>query len=528
MGQRLWQKTQAQPNMPLERAPADILQHIAFLSAPRTLYGALNGFANPHLYASIFRLQYGASTRTDSSLAAELRHRCAALGRCRRLDMSSTGLRQHLWTLLWLTLENEFESGNAGGGGVEALKADRVRDDDLACLVVWLLCLGLSRQDILSQPAETRNALVALLRPLVSNNASRAGFTSPRDLSVSADKASVSNSTPPPTPSLLAVAEDSREEIIYHYNAGVSTNARVRLPPPSDAAIILIFALKEATPLQIPYHLPATRALALAANPARRGPTAEDYTNFQRALTLLYSDIRNADSGGCVGGGGDSEVTARSSYAYSSVVPWTNHWQLLPTAAAHCSPAVGDVYPPGSLAGVWDGSMMISSCGASTGISDAAAPATDFLCRTPMQCQLSEHRGSSLEALKESSPAFSRVLHLEDLQQPDNNSRSLEPNAIIALVGQTLLEHEEAWGSDGFVFAGTVQQDDGTIVFTRRPKYQTSENSAEAWVFVGRLCYGNAFVGTFRSSEATETCGVQGIFSLRKRPMSPKEAGGDE
>lgn len=156
----------------LERLPYDILQHIALLGAApgcappadlgallatcRGVYAGLNVHANPHLYAAIFRLKYGARTCTDSALGAELRQRCDALRRCRRLDVSCRGLRQDLWTLLWMGLED--------GAGCAALSEARLATfivrltecylcadgdveprGDLQGLVIWLLCLGLSR-----------------------------------------------------------------------------------------------------------------------------------------------------------------------------------------------------------------------------------------------------------------------------------------------------------------------------------------------------------------------------------------------
>ncbi|KAF7297342.1 hypothetical protein MIND_00967600 [Mycena indigotica] len=492
----------------LEFTPHDILQHIALLTTTpvatppsdlyallatcRTLYRALNVSSNPHLYAAIFRHQYGPDlrNRTDSSLSAELHQRCDALGRCRRIDLGVHRLRQDMSTLFWMVLEHGSQCDALSQVGFSSfvvqlarnLLSDRKGDKNNIQLVVWLLCLALSRNDILSQiPEEVRDELVISLRPFVSTDASLY-LTSLSPFSATDSQDKLCWLPPCSTPRSRPQAVNDEAGLLF-YNKRVFLD----LPPVSDAAVILIFALKEAVPLQAPYHLPATRALAISES--RGGPTAEDYTTFQSTLTPLFSDIRQ------------TEMLTQSRLATTRA--WVVNTLPEPEAADQRA-----LIGAGSIAGVWEGAMMISSCGLSE---DSEPP--DFLCRTPMQCEFVEQQ-------HESPPDWDH----RETQSGNCPNILMRPDveACIALVGQTLPQHEEAWGSDGFTFAGRAHKN-GEIVFTRRPK-QPANQTSEAWLFIGRLCYGNALVGTFRSSAVDDACSVCGIFSLRKQTPSPNAA----
>ncbi|KAJ6554485.1 hypothetical protein B0H19DRAFT_1153739 [Mycena capillaripes] len=515
----------------LEQVPHDVLQHIALAgaspgSAPpldlccllatcRTIYNGLNIHSTPHLYAAIFKLKYDSIVcHTDSSLASELVQRCRALRRCRHLDMSFPGLRQDLWTLLWMIIEegrcvpiNEARFPEF----IIELARYYLREDvqprgDLKNLIIWLLCLGVSRQDILSQNPEIRNTLVALLRPFVSTFASRVPpFTSLHPSSTVIFRPASQDWPVMPLAHLHVGYQEPEGEVLMRYNVQMCSPY---LPPASDAAIILIFALKEAVPLQIPYHVPATRAIAAAEN--RVGPTAEDYTAFQQAVTLLFSDIRPT-------------VIAHPSATtlkFLELDPWISEILAVPD---RYSKRVRPAYLAGSLTGVWEGSMMVSRVTLAEFGNETLS--SDYLCRTPMQCEFSEYYcfppctpqlelgehtiPSGFEYSSENAASYQKFTPGKDFQHDF-------PCPILdhILIGQTLRDHEDAWGSSGFDFAGRVH-DDGLIAFTRRPKNDESE-SPETWIFEGRLHYGTAFVGTFRSS-FDESCGVHGIFSMSKR-----------
>ncbi|KAJ7756331.1 hypothetical protein B0H16DRAFT_1371645 [Mycena metata] len=506
----------------LDHIPHDVLHHIALLGATpgyappvdlccllatcRAIYEGLNIHTSPHVYAGIFKLKYDAtvacSQRTDSSLASELVQRCRALRRCRHLDLSLPGLRQDLWTLLWMVVE--------GGSRVPLCEARLstfiielaqyyLREDvrphgELKSLVIWLFCLGVSRDDISLQNPEVRSTLVALLRPFVSTSVPP--FTSP-----------------PPSFAVVFDPLHPADEALMRYNLQICSP---HLPPPASAAIILIFALKEAMVLQIPYHIPATRAIAMAQN--RIGPTAEDYTAFQHAITPLFSDVR-------------APAARRPSGTTTTTLnsmpdPWISEL-LVPE---HPTARDGAAHLVGSLSGVWEGAMMVSSV--STGNDPETFAPSDFLCRTPMQCELAEyfcfppctpltldgHAPSSESVVPRDLPSnfelSPETFAYEKFAGEDLEHQRSRPILDHVLTGHTLQEHEDAWAAGGFNFTGRVH-DDGVIVLTRRPKNDDSEVS-EKWTFEGRLRYGTTLVGTFRSS-SDGLCGVHGIFSMSKR-----------
>ncbi|KAJ7454952.1 hypothetical protein B0H11DRAFT_1740251 [Mycena galericulata] len=547
----------------LERVPHDVLQHIAFLGASpgsepprdlscllitsRTIYDGLNISAAPHLYAAIFKLKYkhhatSSVTHSSSELALELVQRCRALRRCRHLDMSIQGLRQDLWTLLCVLFEEGLCSPLSEAGfptfTIELaryyLREDVRPSKDIKSLVIWLLCLGLTRQDILSQTPEVRSTLVALLRPFVvsTDAASRVPtFTSLLPPSF----AGVLHSISPDSWHVVRVArvhmvpQDPEDEaLVLLYNMRMLST----LPMPSDAAVILIFALKEAVPLQIPFHLPMSRAIAIAEN--RSGPTAEDYTAFQRSGTRLCSDIRAS------AGTADSDRSATATTLnFLELDPWISDiFRHIPAAVSENH---RPIYIPGSLTGIWEGSLMISSCvSLELESPEPPIPAADFLCRTPMQCDFSEYFCFSPCVPLPSGMNGHAPLHESTVSQ-DTEARNAilfpvviqyfayqkftpgkrfqrefsRPALDRVLVGQTLPDHEDAWAPGGFNFAGRVH-DDGLVEFTRRPKNDESETS-ETWIFEGHLRYGTALVGTFRSSSVDDVCGIRGIFSMRKR-----------
>jgi len=192
------------------------------------------------------------------------------------------------------------------------------------------------------------------------------------------------------------------------------------------------------------------------------------------------------------------------------------------------------VYRVGALTGPWEGSLMISSCVSLEGC-ETPVP-HDFLCRTPMQCEFSEYYwDSDITPIPEADICVRLQMGCASL--PENTAyhkfvpgedarRELTSRTVVdhVLIGETSQDHENAWGSGGFVFAGRVHAD-GSIVFTRRPKYRDVEASemSEAWVFQGRLHYGNALVGTFRSSSDDDACGVHGVFSLSRSADTPRQ-----
>jgi hypothetical protein len=170
-----------------ETLPRDILQTIAFLSAspsvfePPTeilllllthplIYQSLRVSYAPDLYAHIFFTKF--DTRApirrfsgqlrDSAFAAELLARCRLLRRVHRVDFSSAGLKQDLWTALWMFLESDglnesqLSQVNFSDFILSLARSELAHEpkshgrldgiSSLKPIIVWLLCLALRRR----------------------------------------------------------------------------------------------------------------------------------------------------------------------------------------------------------------------------------------------------------------------------------------------------------------------------------------------------------------------------------------------
>jgi hypothetical protein len=82
-----------------------------------------------------------------------------------------------------------------------------------------------------------------------------------------------------------------------------------------SASIFLTFALKEATVLQVPKHLPPTQAIARATE--RHGPTMEDFLMITRRRTPLVADSGHQNSfHECLADRADRKIRASRSLAH--------------------------------------------------------------------------------------------------------------------------------------------------------------------------------------------------------------------
>lgn len=74
-----------------------------------------------------------------------------------------------------------------------------------------------------------------------------------------------------------------RESTLYTHR-----NIPAEMLDPAFAAVNIIMATKESSPLLIPPHLPESRAIATLRNAS--GPTMEDFRHFQSYQTPLFAD----------------------------------------------------------------------------------------------------------------------------------------------------------------------------------------------------------------------------------------------
>ncbi|KAI6118171.1 hypothetical protein F5141DRAFT_1212064 [Pisolithus sp. B1] len=281
----------------LECIPLDVLVQIAFFSAEptpltsfdsifqllltsRTLYRLLSIRTCPQLYADIFRVTFdlpaylrksGQYARTTSYLAKELQRRAGLLRRIRLRQVVNEHLHSDLWGTYLMLLEsdslNEMHLHSAGVSDwiLGILENRRLvtdsSDQQIVALAIAVASLVLSRSNISALRPGVYNRVLDSIRP----------FTSHMPQERSRGDAALS----------------------HHFGqgpcGGIVHNGLAIFPPNlSSSSIFLTFALKEAIPLQVPPHLPATRAEAMAVG--NDGPTKEDFLAVTATRTPLLAD----------------------------------------------------------------------------------------------------------------------------------------------------------------------------------------------------------------------------------------------
>ncbi|KAF5381515.1 hypothetical protein D9757_008157 [Collybiopsis confluens] len=518
----------------LELVPRDILEHIAFLVAissgtasrppqallhllltSSTLYYSLRTTSAPHLYARLFRCTFDTSGTSftgslkDSRLTAELVSRHRLLGRVRRLELSEPTMYEDLCVAMRIVMENngvnEVHLRSTAFSPFIFTFAERclkqhqcrsdVHSDRIIGLVLWLLALTWSRDDVACISEEARDSFLVLLRPLL--------FITPSDAA-----------------SLIECPRGSSqsEHIRNMHSRGDADGCEdfgFVCPSAASAAILLSFIFQEAG---VPKAAPQLHSNLPNVN---AGPSIEDYCIMANYQTPLFSDICSSGTVCCPG----LPRAVRHD-------PQFFHPKL-PGSDAYC-------HIPELIAGLWEGVYMVSCAQLTKEASPPAPETTEFICKKPLQCSLTLYFALQVEPQvgaeciadevdqwtmtpKDFSneddclTVFGKKLGYEKFVSSANCNCQVSQDYSQALdclvIGQTTEEHDRAWG--GYNFAGRVNRD-GTIVMKREPK-EIDDAGLGTWIFQGHLRYGSAFVGRWRSSSAIDS-GIGGLFSLAKRP----------
>ncbi|KAM6493110.1 hypothetical protein JOM56_011244 [Amanita muscaria] len=530
----------------LEDLPTDVLKRIAYLTSSHDLnppsdlralllsnsclYKKLNLQAAPDLYSRLFQIKFDSTCSwrpglTDSEISLEFVQRFKVLRRAQFDDISDESLCEDLWAALWMALENNGKNEShlslsgfptyATSLARHYLRRDVGRLTTESCskvqaIIVCLLCYMFTREKLANTPQKIREELLHLLQPFATTS------TPGRDLpgEVYVDKYLESPSVhhrPPSQNDTSTVLHSLNEPSVYHVvQEGLlaSTALKTLLFRPLTSAIILIFVMKELAPLQIPPHLPETRALARSVN--RTGPTVRDFEATERCRTPLLADLRKLRA------------------INSSGMNLLHDPEIFMLAHAKTTSAAADITPylPGMLTGVWEGSYLVSRLEGTP-----SSTIGDFVCRKPMQCAITEYicyppniplddapdelltsdlKPSDINITERGIEIQSQTYCYEKFTPGGDESHKRGQALDILLFGETLEEHEQAWG--GYRFVGKVSRD-GRIVLKREPK-QFEDALLGTWCFDGYLRYGSAFVGQWRSG--TEPESIHGIFSMRK------------
>ncbi|KAF8628563.1 hypothetical protein AX17_005959 [Amanita inopinata Kibby_2008] len=545
----------------LEALPRDILQHIAYLSCSTCsvtppsdvlsllltssgLYKCLSIYDAPHLYAKLFRTKFDFSDEccpwrarlTDSSLASDFVERCRTLRRARQRDTSEHLLCQDLVAALWMAIENgglneqHLSSVDFSGFVIDLAKrylagqgsspGSQTISRELQALVICLSCYTLTQEKLMNMPSQTRETLLNLLRPVTNHGTTTRTSRAANYIPNSHPLTSCNGHRNKESNVCLASGRPS-SSLRWRTRTQFQESQSINLNP-LTSAIILTFALKEVVPLVIPPHLPETRALALAAH--RSGPTIQDFQATIRCRTPLFSGLYLEDKSG---------AGLSSTRSLSHIIHDPEFHQLIRNnnkfSVTGTSP-----YCPGALTGVWEGSYMVSSLEQTTSVNPTKS-IVDFACRKPMQCAITEylcyppsiplphdpddffesdvtprHLSVIGDHIAIQSQKYGYV-KLNPTKSVVNKTQRDPTQALdIILLGETLADHEQAWG--GYKFVGRIRRD-GMIFLKREPK-NTEDDLLGTWCFQGCLRYGSAFVGQWSSSACADK--VQGVFSMHK------------
>ncbi|KAH7882781.1 hypothetical protein F5I97DRAFT_318922 [Phlebopus sp. FC_14] len=555
----------------LEAVPVDVLTQVAFFTIDpspvanldtllhlimccRTLYGHLCIHACPQLYARIFRATFDLTghcrrsrqnMKTATCLASELRTRRRVLRRIRLCQIVDNKLLADLWTVYLMLLEsdglNEMHLHAAGVQGwvLRVLQTDLARtaggyDDQVLSLAISVASLVLSHNNISNLPSGDRTQILNLLRPFTTPVAK---YLSPNSSGVVCGRSSpFFEGSFNPMPCLFDFPnKDDCEDRDDPIHTDYFSRCTILAPNLLSGSVFLTFAFKEVTPLQVPPHLPPTRAVATETE--RHGPTMEDFFAITRRKTPLVADsFQSCES--AIDRGIEQQRPSRSTvhdedfYRIARYMDApTETWEL-------------QAYIPGLLTGVWEGTYMVApspSCPAAA--EPCSETSQDFLCRQPIQFRLEEYLaftpslplpvetqvgfdGNVLRNLCASEEESSRRIQFSDgntaktyCYEPFRLSGASEGvryplNAIdVVIVGETPRRFEAAWGMHNFI--GRVRLSDGLISLTRKAK-GGGDDGCGTWVFEGYLRSRRTFVGRWSALGTHDHEIIGGIFSVSK------------
>ncbi|KAJ3733158.1 hypothetical protein DFJ43DRAFT_1153519 [Lentinula guzmanii] len=540
----------------LELVPRDILEYIAFLvvSTPETLfrppqellnllltsstlYYSLCTSSAPHLYARIFRSTfdlgqngiYSTENRlTDSELTSDFVSRHGLLRRVRRRDFSNKMMFEDLCVAMRIIIEsagvNEAHLRSAGFSDFIFTYARRcLNKQQLACtrtnldcetsLVLWLLALTWSRDDVSEITPELREHFLSLLRPFVL------GVSRFVVKSVSLNVPANHN------------FQDVRESKLFVRNRlshSPKADCDMSIPSATSAAIILYFALQEASAIKVTPRLLFGRIID--QRDGREGPTMEDYCRMTNYQTPLFGDDCPAPE------------TAKPKLSNSIRHDPQFFNPKLPGSNAYC-------YLPDIITGLWEGVYMVS-CAHMDKEAPFSPSVPDFICKKSMQCSLAlffyfgtpdsdilvprsigdevsqwtampRDFSTELDCLTVSGRKTPYEKFVSSASGKCQVFRNYSQALDCLVIGQTAQDHDRAWG--GFNFAGRLKRN-GTIVMKREPK-NSSDASLGTWIFEGNVRYGSVFAGKWRSNIRRSASGINGLFSLGKTVTPSQDEG---
>lgn len=127
----------------------------------------------------------------------------------------------------------------------------------------------------------------------------------------------------------------------------------ISTPDLVTASVLLTFAFKEITPLQVPPHLPPTRGIAIATG--QQGPTMDDFAAVCSRRTPLVADtfLESQCRESSTDLARERRRASRSAMHDEDFYRIARHLDAPAEAWEHAA------YVPGMLTGVWEGCYMV-------------------------------------------------------------------------------------------------------------------------------------------------------------------------
>lgn len=150
-----------------------------------------------------------------------------------------------------------------------------------------------------------------------------------------------------------AASATSEQADVHAPHANYYSRFALSTPNLSTASVFLTFALLEATPLQIPPHLPPTRTIAIATE--RHGPTIADFAAVTTRRTPLVADSFLQ----CQCRESNTDLARERQRPSRSAIHDEDFYRIARHLHAPAEAWELLAYIPGLLTGVWEGVYMV-------------------------------------------------------------------------------------------------------------------------------------------------------------------------
>ncbi|KAL4068843.1 hypothetical protein V8B97DRAFT_754883 [Scleroderma yunnanense] len=385
---------------PLCRLPLELLEAIAthiVADSPiaallplqltcKYVHKALSIHTNSHFYASLFTdrfdvsaasRRFGSQAGNSSALVSELMIYSCAIQDIRCGNIHARGVLDAFWIAFKMLTEDDGKNRRALEAAglpdfVDRFVRERLyerdingwpAESDINSLALWLLWLTSSEERLQAESPAQRSQLTRLILPFVLMPI-RYPVTYAPYVHFSLPLQSHPSHAPHSVPTLHGPYPRYRDDNpaildLYH-----SSQTEVAIPLASTAAKLIYFSRKEVFPIGVPPHLPLTREHAFQLGLNMVGPTQEDVHELNAHKVAKLVEPADANWQIHVKGWEEMSIEDRANMAPSA--RWDNDWNRL----TDCNTLYRTVslrrshYTPGSLAGLWQGRMLVPDNGA--------------------------------------------------------------------------------------------------------------------------------------------------------------------